>query len=163
MKNTSVLPVLKSLNESQNIWKEVEIWILESERMHATRFSVVVLMREAANFCISNSTKSSALRTPILYRIGGHLLQKLYDMSDEFKNSMKPNYFSFMNEKLSEVWTRKGRPSRSLKEHRIILVRPERDVNLISRVGARSNDESSRALSDKWVGRIATAMSMTKP
>lgn len=50
IKNTNVLPLLKSLNEGRVDDKELEISHLDMAVLCDTRGNLVVLLREAANF-----------------------------------------------------------------------------------------------------------------
>lgn len=58
---------------------------------------------EVADVYIDNPTKSTTFHASSSYQFGGHLLQKLYDLFNEFTKLMKPNAFAFVNEKSARV------------------------------------------------------------
>lgn len=55
-KNFGVLPPLESLNESQNEGRALGISHPDSEVLHGTRARFIVLLKEAADYYINNST-----------------------------------------------------------------------------------------------------------
>lgn len=101
-KNFDASPTLESLNESQDNGKEVLISHLDGEVLHANEASFVVLMIKAFETQIINHTKSAVFHAPSFYRFGEQLLKKLYDLFEEFHDSLKPCFPGFTTEMLAK-------------------------------------------------------------
>lgn len=86
-----MVSILESSNEIWKDGKELRISQLESEMLHGTRNSFVILLKEGAVIYTNNSTKSTAIPVFSFYRFGKQLLQKLEALQvddSDFLNSV---------------------------------------------------------------------------
>lgn len=71
---------------------ELGISNLDSEVLHVTRSSSVLLLIEVAGLYINNATKSTAFHALSFYRFGDQLLKKLYDLFEKFNALRKLSF-----------------------------------------------------------------------
>lgn len=101
--NSDVLPVLESLNEGREKGEDLGIQQLDSDVSHGTRGSLVVLLREAADFYINNRTKPTALHNTSFYQFNEELLQMFYELFDAFNTLAKLSFLGLLNEKSNKA------------------------------------------------------------
>lgn len=76
---------------------------LESEILHASRTSFVVLLNELADLEINTATNLAAFHAFRVYRLEEWLLKNLYDLFEKSNNLMKSILPELMKEKLAKV------------------------------------------------------------
>lgn len=99
-RNGDLLPPLEWLNDGWQDGEELRISDIDSQSLHDPRGSFVVMLIEADSFYVKNPTKSKAFHAPRFFLFGKQLLKKLYDLSEEFNELMKPCFLEFVNRKV---------------------------------------------------------------
>lgn len=117
--------------------------------LRATQARFVFLLIEAAVFYHNNLTISITFHAPIFYHFGKQLLQKLYNMYDEFNNFFKPISLAFMNGKPIKI----SDDEQAIKQLSLIPIRSLKyDATntklLAGRVLAREKRSLSRVLKE---------------
>lgn len=70
---------------------------MDNEVLLSTRVSFLVQFIEAAGFYFNDPTKSTAFHVLSFYLLGRLLLQKLYDLYDEFNETFYATVVAFVN------------------------------------------------------------------
>lgn len=61
------------------------------------------MLKEAAEVYIGKHTNYTAFHVLSLYRFGEQLMKQLYNLFQEFNDSIKPSFLGFVNGKLPEI------------------------------------------------------------
>lgn len=91
-KDSNVLLLLVSPNESRDIGKQLEILHLECRVLHSIKARFVALLKEAADLPIKNCRKSTVIHMFSFYPVRQQLLQSLYEVFREFSDLWKPRF-----------------------------------------------------------------------
>lgn len=101
--NSDALPLLELVNEGREDVEELEMSHLNTEMLHGTRSGFVLLLIEAVDFYIKNPTKSTAFHAARFYRFDETLVQKTYDLFNEFNILVKSSFPWFTSEKFGKA------------------------------------------------------------
>lgn len=81
---------------------DVGISHLDKEIVYDSHASFDVILKEVAHLPIDKYTKSKAFHASSLHYSGRHLLQNLYDLYEDFNDSLTPNFMGLKNERLAQ-------------------------------------------------------------